>query len=132
MRTTALFLGVCLTVLAACAYGREVSHSGPVNPDRDGFTLAMRQLVSAGYTVTNSDREAGFIQAERRGQGRLPWVTKIDILAVTFSPNEFTVVARTDEIGTLGGRKSAKPSKEVEADAARLQAALAKPGINFP
>ena len=131
MKTSALFLGIFLTVLAGCAYGREVNYSGRVNPERDGFTLAMRQLVSDGYTVTNSDREAGFIQCERRGKGRLPWITKIDILAVTFGPNEFTVVARTDEIGTLGGRKAAKPSKEVEADAARLQAVLSNQG-QFP
>ena len=132
MKTTALFLGICLTVLAACAYGREVSHSGPVDPDRDGFTLAMRQLVSAGYTVTNSDREAGFIQAERRGRGAFPWATNIDILAVTLGPNEFTVTGRTDIIPASGKRRASKPSKEVAADAARLQAALAKPGINFP
>ena len=131
MKTSALFLGICLTVLAGCAYGREVSYSGPVNPERDGFTLAMRQLVSDGYTVTNSDREAGFIQCEKRRSGAFPWATNIDILAVTFGPSEFSVVGRTDIIGALGGRKPAKPSKEVEADAARLQAVLSSQG-QFP
>ncbi len=125
MKTSVLFLGMCLAISIACAYGREVNYSGPVNPG-DGFTAAMRQLVSSGYTVINSDRDAGFIQAEKRRKGAFPWATNIDILAVTFGPNEFTVIGRTDIIPASGQRRASSPSKEVEADAAELQIALSK------
>ena len=122
MKALALFLGA--TVLAACAYGREINYAGPINPEQDSFTAAMRQLVSDGYTVTNSDREAGFIQAEKRRKGAFPWATNIDILAVTFGPNKFTVTGRTDIIPASGQRRASNPSKEVEADATKLQGVL--------
>lgn len=117
-----------LAVALACATGRQMTYTGQLIPAQDGFAVSMQQLAVAGYAVVNASEDAGFIQAERRGTGRFPWITKIDIITVTIGPETFTVVTRTDEIGAFGGRQLANPSRAVKAMGDQIRISLAGTG----
>lgn len=116
-----LLISVC--VILGCG-GGQLTYMGTVAPESDPFEVTMRELATMGYAVVNADRDVGFIQAERRGSGRFPWVTRIDVLTVNIAGGEFTVIARSDEIRASGARRAWNPSSEVKADAERLRKAL--------
>lgn len=60
---------IALTALAACGTAtKTMLIDTPLTP-ADSYTCAMRQLARMGYAVKAGDRDAGFIQAERKASG---------------------------------------------------------------
>jgi hypothetical protein len=68
MKTIATALGLAL--VAGCAIN-PVQYNSPMPLGLDAaFACALRQLNELGYTVTNTDKSAGYLAAERQTRAR--------------------------------------------------------------
>lgn len=58
-----------LTVLAACNTGPISFNSMAPKPMPDSYACALGKVNEMGYTVTNTNKEAGFITADKQTSG---------------------------------------------------------------
>ena len=63
-----LFIAISIFTLAGCA-GKPLSMGGTVPADYDVYACAMRELARSDYTIQDTDRPSGFIQAHRQTSG---------------------------------------------------------------
>lgn len=128
----------CLVIAAAaaaCAPARgPVAYSVPVPAGDGAFACAHRTINEMGFTVTNADREAGFIAAEKY---LTHGVTYHDVLSVSIfqaagaSGHTLRVSAKEAERdGDDGERSSGTPSAHGSA-AARILAQTCAPGAQI-
>lgn len=135
-----LFGVVLLGAVAGCNSGKPISYfSLTPRPSGDAYTCAVQKVNELGYTVTNTNREAGFITADKQTTGAMRKALTgqefHDQLTVSVSedaPSQkrklrvtaAATTARTTLFNTSTSSKS--PSDEAVADANAILAACAE------
>jgi hypothetical protein len=139
MKTIAVLLVFAL--LTGCST-KPVSFSSPMLLPQDAaFSCAFRQVNELGYTVTNTDKGAGYLTAEKvtrsHSLGSLGSNTHRDLLTVSIYATDsatrtMRVIAassRDERSPVMVRTNGAKPSDQVRKDAGALLDACVKAGM---
>ena len=122
---------VVLLALAACAPAQQNSLTPSLSPPGDAYTCLLRELSIMGYAVTDTDRESGFVKAEKQDDNS--WVAGAYFTLITAivipaeagagSEIQLTVARAREEEGGERSTSGMMLTGNAKEDAGRLSAA---------